>query len=121
MKTQTLIFSFMVLATLAGLIWLAVGGSILAVVVLSIVTPILVFMTGAMVAVYVVRVMTDKAQQDFMDNAQENLSIMKQLQNIQNQQNTQLLKQVKQLPQPKDNGYKPIFEIDDTVFEELEK
>lgn len=123
MTTQTLIFCCLIAGLLTGLLALAATGSMIAVVFLSITGTILVFMAGAAVAVYVVRIMDSRAQRQFSDNAQENLGIMQQLQHIQNQQNAQLLKQVKQLPQPGPgnggNG-QPLFEIDEGVFEDLE-
>ncbi len=122
MNTQTLIFSLVITGLLAGLVWLAAEGSLVAVAVLAIVGTILVFVCGALIAVYVVRVMNDRAQQQFMDNAQENLGIMQQLQSIQNKQNQTLMRQLGQvakLPRttPQSNN---MLVIEDGVFDELE-
>ncbi len=117
MNNQTLLFSTMIILGFAALIIWAATGSIMAIITLSIVATITIFVSGALVAVYVVKIMQSKQQQDFMDNAQENLSIMNSLQRVQNQQNSQLLKQVKQLPPT--NGYNPIFDVEPGIFDEL--
>ncbi len=118
MSTQTLIFSFLMVALLTGLVWLAVSGFIIAVIMLSVLTTILVFLAGGLLTMKTVSVMNDKAQQDFYDNAQENLGIMNQLQTIQNKQNSTLMQQLGQVSRlpDKGNGYNPVFDIDDELF-----
>ena len=120
--TQTLIFSLVVTGLLAGLVWLAAGGSMVAVAILAIVGTILVLVCGALIAVYVVRVMNDRAQQQFMDNTQENLGIMQQLQSIQNKQNQTLMQQLGQvakLPQTTAQGNN-VLVIEEGFFDALE-
>ena len=122
MNTQSLIFSFLVIGTLAGLVWLATMGSLMAVITLSVITTILIFLAGSLLTIKTVKVMNDRAQQQFYDNAQENLGIMQQLQSIQNKQNQTLMQQLGQVSRlPDNNGYKPVFQIEDTVFNELEQ
>ncbi len=118
MSTQTLIFSFLMVALLTGLVWLAVSGFIIAVIMLSVLTTILVFLAGGLLTMKTVSVMNDKAQQDFYDNAQENLGIMNQLQTIQNKQNSTLMQQLGQVSRLPDrtNNYNPVFDIDDELF-----
>lgn len=122
MNTQTLIFSGIVASLLAVLTWLASTGSMIAVAMLAIIGTILVFISGALIAIYVVKVMNDRAQQQFMDNAQENLQIMSQLQTIQNKQNSTLMQQLGQVSRlpDKNNGYQPVFQIEDGVFDEID-
>lgn len=117
-------FSLISLGVMGGLIYLASVGSLAAAITLAVLLTILLTAMGAGIALFATKMMTDKAQQAFMDNAQENLSIMGALQNIQNKQNQALMQQlgtVARLPQPPpglDMGKSLL--IEDGIFEELE-
>lgn len=123
MNTQTLIFVLVLLALgiLAGLVWLAVTGSIIAGVILGAILAVVFVAIGLSFGLIHEKITSDRQQQQFMDNAQENLSIMGALQKIQNQQNQTLMQQlgtVSRLPQPPTpNGN---FLIEDGIFDELE-
>lgn len=53
-------------------------------------------------------------QQDFMDNARENMQIMATMQRVQNAQNQQLLKQAKEMPKLA-SGEDNVFDVNDYV------
>ncbi len=99
MNKETLIFSFLITSLLTGLVWLSVSGYIIAVIILSVLTTILIFVAGSLLTIKTVTVMQDRAQQQFTDNAQENMMIMNQLQKVQNLQNKSLMDQHKTLAQ----------------------
>lgn len=118
-------FGLIILAVLAGLIYAASLGMITAIVTLAVLLTIVLTAMGAGIALAATKMMTDKAQKAFMDNAQENLSIMAALQRIQNQQNQTLMQQLGQvarLPQPEPQlNLKDSLLIEDGIFEELEQ
>ena len=60
MNTQTFLFSFSIMAALAGLVWLAMAGSVIAVVILSVITTIMVFVAGGLLNIQTVRVMNER-------------------------------------------------------------
>ncbi|MCL4299482.1 MAG: hypothetical protein KJ077_27345 [Anaerolineae bacterium] len=116
-------FALISLATLAGLIYFASLGVIAAIVTLVVLFTILLVGIGAGIALAITRMMADKAQRSFIDNAQENLTIMAALQRIQNQQNQTLLQQlgiVAKLPAPQSNPVDSLL-IEEGIFEEIEK
>lgn len=122
MNTQTLILILTVLglAILAGLVWLATLGYILAYVILAVLAAVGLIGLGLSFGLIQQKIAADRQQQVFMDNAQENLSIMNTLQSIQNKQNSTLMQQlgaVSRLPvPPAQNGN---FLIEDGIFDEL--
>lgn len=122
MSTQVLILTLILigLAILAGLVWLAILGYLIAYVILTGLAVAGLIAFGLSYGFIYQKIAADRQQQLFMDNAQENLSIMQNLQRIQNEQNKGLMQQlgqVNRLPQqPASNG----FLISDGIFDELE-
>jgi hypothetical protein len=124
MNTQALILwlVLILLAVIAGLVWLAVAGYIIGYILLAILGTVLLVGLGEVFSIIRDKIAAQRQQQAFMDNAQENLSIMQTLQGIQNQQNTALLKQlgqVSRLPQQQSNT-QGVLLIEDGIFDELE-
>jgi ABC-type bacteriocin/lantibiotic exporter with double-glycine peptidase domain len=105
-----------IIAFIAILGYLAITGSIMAIITLTIGITIIVFCAGAGLAIYTVKIMQTKAQQDFQANAQENLDIMQNMQRLQNLQNDTVMKQLSQASRLPDNGQ---FLIEDGLFDEL--
>ncbi|MBE7469623.1 MAG: hypothetical protein DPW09_17800 [Anaerolineae bacterium] len=117
-------FSLIILGIIGGLIYAASVGSLAALATLAIVLTILLIAMGAGIALVAVKLMAEKEQKAFMDNAHENLTIMQALQTIQNQQNEQLLRQAKQLTGamiPPVTAPAQALMIEDGIFEELDK
>ena len=124
MNTQTLILTLTILtlAILAALVWLAILGYVLAYVGLAVLVTIILIGLGLSFGLIHQKIASDRQQQAFIDNAQENLSIMNTLQTIQNKQNQTLMQQlgaVSRLPQPQ-RPTNNNFLIEDGIFDELE-
>jgi len=122
MTTQGLILWLILLLTaiLAALVWLAALGSTLAYIALAVLTTVGLIGLGLSFGLINTKIAGDQQQRLFMDNAQENLSIMSALQSVQNKQNQNLMQQlgqVSRLPQP---GQQNGFMIADGIFDELE-
>jgi hypothetical protein len=123
MNTQTLILCLTLigLTVIGGLVWLAVLGYVLAYLVLAILGTVGLIGLGLSFGLIHTRITAERQQQAFLDNAQENLSIMSALQNIQNKQNQTLMQQLGQVsrlpqhPPPPSN-----FFIEDGIFDDLE-
>lgn len=123
MTTQALILILILigLAILAGLVWLAILGYLIAYIILTGLAVVGLVMLGLSYGFIYQKVAADRQQQLFMDNAQENLGIMQALQRVQNEQNKgliQQLNQVNRLPQPPSNNGS--FLIEDGIFDELD-
>lgn len=122
MTTQGLVLWLILLLTavLAALVWLAVLGYLLAYIALAVLGTVALIGLGLSFGLVHTKIAAERQQQMFMDNAQENLSIMSALQSVQNKQNQTLMQQLNQvsrLPQPPgQNG----FMIADGIFDELE-
>jgi len=122
MTTQGLILWLILLLTaiLAVLVWLAALGYILAYIGLAVLTTVSLIGLGLSFGLVHTKIAAERQQQMFIDNAQENLSIMSALQSVQNKQNQNLMQQlgqVSRLPQP---GQQNGFMIADGIFDELE-
>lgn len=124
MNTQTTVVIMTVIIGFAGLILWASTGAIMAVIVLAVVAALALILAGAMVTVYVVKVMNDRARQQFYDNVHEDIAALQGLQKLMNSQGTYLMKQLissnKQLPASTtpQNGYDDMFDWND--FDELD-
>lgn len=124
MNTQKLILilSTMVLAILAGLVWLAVQGVTLAIVILTVLATVGLIGVGVGFTLIHIKIAADRQQAQFTDNASENLQIMSAMQSVQNKQNQTLMSQLgaaHRLPQapPQANGN---FLIESGIFDDLE-
>ena len=121
MNRYSFSLAIVALATLAGLIYAAVGGNVLAIVALAVLVTVLLVATGAIIALATQRQANAKAQADFVANARENMAIMAALQKTQNLQNQSLLSQlgqVRRLPETT-NGASSLT-IDSDIFSQLE-
>lgn len=123
MNRYSFSFALVILAVIAGLIYAASLGIMAALLTLAVLGTVLLIALGAGIALAATRLMAEKEQRAFIDNAHENLAIMQTLQTIQNQQNEQLLKQAKALTQAQPTPFtaKPVLLIEDGIFEELDK
>jgi hypothetical protein len=113
-----------ILAVLAFLIYAVTQGSLIAGIVLAIISTIVLVCVGAGITLVTQKMANDKAQGDFMANAKENLSIITLMQKVQNLQNKTVMDQLKgatrlSLPEPDDPA--DVLEYDDIVFEELDE
>ncbi len=121
MSTQTLIFllTIILLMVIGSLVWLAAEGYLIGYILLAILGTVLLVGLGEILSLAREKIAAQRQQQVFLDNAAENMDIMRQLQTIQNQQNSTLMQQlskVARLPQAKSNGH---LLIEDGVFDEL--
>jgi len=98
----------------AAVVW----GSVIAIIFLVILVTLVLIGAGAGIALAVQRMANEKTQQDFINNAKENMAIMGAIQKAQNLQ-TQNAGRLARLPDPTQNGGEP-FVIDYNVFDELE-
>jgi hypothetical protein len=108
------------LAVIGGLIWLAVLGYVLAYLVLAILGTVGLIGLGLSFGLIHTRITAERQQQAFLDNAQENLSLMNALQSLQNKQNQTLLQQLghlSRLPHPTQTDP---FLIEEGVFDKLD-
>ncbi|MBE7474895.1 MAG: hypothetical protein HS114_37655 [Anaerolineales bacterium] len=123
MNRYTFTFALIMLAVIVGLIYAASWGNVAALVTLVIGLTVFLIALGAGIALAATKLMAEKQQKAFRDNAHENLAMMQALQTIQNQQNEQLLKQAKALTPPLPTPFvaKPALLIEDAIFEELDK
>lgn len=116
-------FATILLAALAGLIYLANLGSMAAIVTLAVLLTILLIGLGAGIAWLSINLMGRQEERRFRDNVSENIGIMKQMQTLQNQQNQTLMSQlstVAKLPAPVPGpDLSAALEITDGVFSEL--
>jgi hypothetical protein len=110
---------------ISTLVWLAALGYTFALILLAILGTMLLVGLGEIFSLIRDKIAAQRQQQQFLDNAHENLTIMNSLQGIQNKQNQILMRQLGQLsklpplpPQPNFNGD---FLIEDGVFDELEE
>jgi glucan phosphoethanolaminetransferase (alkaline phosphatase superfamily) len=127
MSTQTLIFwlTLILLAIITVLVWLAISGYAIGYILLAILGTVLLVGLGEIFSLIRDKIAAQRQQQQFMDNAHENLSIMQALQGIQNKQNQAMLQQIEQLkrlpqPQPQQPNFDTLLRIEDGVFSELE-
>jgi hypothetical protein len=116
-------FATILLAALAGLIYLANLGSMAAIVTLAILLTILLIGLGAGIAWLSINLMGRQEERRFRDNVSENIGIMKQMQSLQNAQNQTLMSQlstVAKLPAPAPGvDLSTALDITDGVFSEL--
>lgn len=115
------ILSFLAVAVIGGLLYLAMAGSTWATGILFSGWSILCLVIGWSLSMLQQRQAAAKEQHDFMANAKENLAIMGAMQTVQNRQNQTLMNQLStaaRLPQPGPGGDSLI--IDSTIFDELE-
>lgn len=124
MNAYTFSFATILLATIAGLIYLASLGSMAAVVTLAILLTILLIGLGAGITWLSVSLMTRQQERQFRDNVSENIGIMRQMQQLQNEQNKGLMGQlatVAKLPAPaaQPNPLDSLL-IEDGIFSELD-
>lgn len=124
MNGYTFSFVTLLLATLAGLIYLASVGSMTAIVTLAILLTILLIALGAGITWLSIAQMAKQQERQFRDNVSENIGIMREMQTLQNKQNQTLMQQlgtVARLPQPTlPIDLKNSLLIEDGIFEELE-
>lgn len=116
------ILSFLAVAVISGLFYLAMAGSTWATGILFSGWSILCLVIGWALSMIQQDKAATKEQEAFSANLKENLAIMSAVQTVQNKQNQTLLNQlgtVARLPQPA----APIDSllIDDGIFEELEQ
>lgn len=122
MNTQTavVVLVVLILAVIGGLIYLAMGGNVVASSILFALWSIFCVVVGWLLSYLQNRTQASREQQAFSANVKENLAIMGALQNVQNKQNATLMSQLgraARLPET-DNGSTLL--IDDGVFSELE-
>ena len=123
MNTQKMIVILvsMALATIGGLLYLAMAGNTWAVGILFGGWTIICLAVGFGGAVWQYRAMAARTQQSFMANAKENLALMGAMQTVQNRQNQTLMSQLStvarlpQAPAPVDS-----LLIEDGIFNELD-
>lgn len=123
MNGYTFSFVTLILATLAGLIYLASVGSMTAIVTLAILLTILLIALGAGITWLSIAQMAKQQERQFRDNVSENVSIMREMQSLQNAQNKTLMQQlgtVARLPQPQQADLSKSLLIENGVFSELE-
>ena len=126
MNTQKaiVILSTMALATIGGLLYLAMAGNVWATGILFSLWTVLMIVTGWGLSIFQQGRATAKEQSAFLANAKENLALMASMQSVQNRQNQTLMQQlgtVARLPQagPGLDLSKSLL-IEDGLFEELE-
>lgn len=122
MTTQGLILWLILLLTavFGALVWLAALGYLLAYIALAVLATVALIGLGLSFGLIHTKIAAERQQQMFMDNAQENLTIMSALQSVQNKQNQALMQQLNQvsrLPQPQTNNG---FQIAEGIFDELD-
>ncbi len=121
MNTQTLILVLilMALAILAGLVWLAILGYILAYVVLAVLVTVALIALGLSFGLIHQKMTNDRQQADFVANAKENMQLLQQQQRALNamNQNSLVRNGHSQLPAPAGSGN---FTIDHAAFDELD-
>lgn len=121
MNGHTFAFALLVLALLALLVYLAAAGSVAALLVLAILLTVALVAVGAGIALVTQHQANQKQQQDFVNNAKENMALMAGIQTIQNRQNHTLMEQLRttaRLPeQANGNG----LLIDAGIFDELDE
>jgi len=126
MNAYAFALALIMLALIALLVYLAAQGSLAALITLAVIVTVVLIALGALIALLGQRLANEKAQQDFRDNAKENLAIMQSMQQVQNKQNQTLMQQLNQaarLPAPSPPGRpkngQPLI-IDDRIFDGLE-
>ncbi len=122
MTTQTMvvILTSMLLATIGGLLWLAMAGSVWAVAILVAVACIFCVTLGFGLSMLQNRNQAAREQANFVNNARENLSIMAGLQKAQNLQNRGIQQQVQTLTKlPEPNEPNGAFVIQEGIFDNL--
>lgn len=124
MNGYTFSFVTLILATLAGLIYLANEGHLGAIVTLAVLLTILLIALGAGITWLSIAQMSKQQERQFRDNVSENIGIMRNMQSLQNQQNQTLMQQlntVSRLPQPQPGiDVSKSLLIENGIFEELE-
>lgn len=124
MNKYNFFFSLIVMATLAGLIYLANEGHLGAIVTLAVLLTILLIALGAGITWLSIAQMAKQQERQFRDNVSENVSIMREMQSLQNAQNKTLMQQlgtVARLPQPQTGvDLSKNLLIEEGIFSELE-
>jgi hypothetical protein len=116
-----IVFS-MLLATVAGLIYLAMGGDTWATGILFSIWSIICVAVGAGIVIVVNNNQAAREQRDFTNNLKENLTLMSAMQSIQNKQNSTIMQQLDKavrLPHPTADSDN-ILQIPESIFSELE-
>lgn len=116
------ILSFLAVAVIGGLLYLAMAGSTWATGILFSGWSILCLVIGWTLSLIQQGKAASNEQQAFMSNAKENLAIMGAMQTVQNRQNQTLMSQLStaaRLPQP-GPGQPDSLIIDTAIFDELE-
>lgn len=124
MNGYTFSFVTLILATLAGLIYLANEGHLGAIVTLAVLLTILLIALGAGITWLSIAQMAKQQERQFRDNVSENIGIMKEMQTLQNKQNATLMQQlgtVARLPAPQERvDLSKSLMIEEGIFSELE-
>ncbi len=119
-QTMVVVLMSMLLAAIAGLLWLAMAGNVWAIAILVAVACIFCVTLGFGLSMLQNRNQAEREQANFVNNARENLALMAGLQKAQNLQNRGIQQQVQtltKLPEPSEpNG---AFVIQDGIFDHL--
>lgn len=119
MNTQTLILvlTIIALAILAGLIYLATAGVVIAYVTLAVIATAGLIGLGLGVGIIHQRIAADRQQSDFVANAKENMQLLQQQQRLLNAMNqNSIVRNGHNQPPPVGGN----FLIEDGIFDDLD-
>lgn len=118
--TMYLIMFLIVFLALAGLVWLAMEGNVIAIIIVAVLGACALMSIGQVFEIIRKR----QEQAGFWLNAKENIGTIMAIQNVQNKQNeaiTRQLGQVARLPQPTAGvNLNDIFPVEEGIYSELD-